>query len=207
MNEFDQPEGIENTASEPVNEPELMPETAESSITPLATLRQRLLMVGTAVLVVFLDQFTKYLVETKVPLNTVWEPIPGWGDWLRITHTGNTGAVFGTFQGGSPIFAGIAILVTLALLYYNFTLPAGYKVVRIILGVQLGGALGNLIDRFRLGHVTDFIDIGPWYIFNIADAAIVFGSIALALVMWLEQPPPDKPEPSAPLTETAEKSL
>lgn len=204
MNEFEQPQTVENPV-EPSTALETAPETAETDPPPPpATLRQRLLMVGTAVFVLLLDQFTKYLVETKVPLNTVWEPIPGWGDWLRITHTGNTGAVFGTFQGGSPIFAGIAVLVTLALLYYNFTLPAGHKVVRIILGVQLGGALGNLVDRFRLGHVTDFIDVGPWYIFNIADAAIVFGAIALALVMWFEQTPPTTPQP---VPQTAEESL
>lgn len=159
-----------------------------------ATTPQRALMLWVAAIVILFDQLTKYLVEYLLPLGHTWEPIPGWGNWVRIVHTSNTGAAFGLFQGASPIFAVVAIFVSLALLYYNFTLPSGYRFLRLVLGFQLGGALGNLIDRFRIGHVTDFIDVGPWYIFNVADASIVFGALALAWIMWREQTHPHNGE-------------
>ena len=66
-----------------------------------------------------------------------------------------------------------AIIVSMVIIIYNLRLPAGHLFLRVALGMQLGGALGNLIDRARLGHVTDFIDVGPVPIFNIADAAVV----------------------------------
>ncbi len=196
------------TAESPPTLPELEEGAAEAGLplpppvnseteppTPLpATTPQRALMLWVAATVILFDQLTKYLVEHLLPLGQTWEPIPGWGDWVRIIHTSNTGAAFGLFQGASPIFAVVAIFVSLALLYYNFTLPSGYRLVRLVLGFQLGGALGNLIDRFRIGHVTDFIDVGPWYIFNVADAAIVFGALALAWIMWREQTHPHDSE-------------
>jgi len=139
------------------------------------------LLIMAAVLI--LDQGSKYLVETRIPLYSYWAPIPGLEDLIRITHTANTGAVFGLFQGTGMLFAGLAVIVAGAILYINRTLPGGQWLLRVALGLQLGGALGNMTDRFRQGHVTDFIDIGPWYIFNVADMAIVGGVILFAIVL------------------------
>lgn len=139
------------------------------------------LLIMAAVLI--LDQGSKYLVETRIPLYSYWAPIPGLEDLIRITHTANTGAVFGLFQGTGMVFAGLAVIVAGAILYINHTLPSGQWLLRVALGLQLGGALGNMIDRFRQGHVTDFIDVGPWYIFNIADMAIVSGVILFGIVL------------------------
>ncbi|HRO90355.1 MAG TPA: signal peptidase II, partial [Promineifilum sp.] len=108
---------------------------------------------------------------------------PGLENLFRITHTANTGAVFGLFQGTGMFFAGLAIIVAVAILYINYTLPGKQWLLRLALGLQLGGALGNMIDRFRQGHVTDFIDIGPWYIFNVADMALVGGVILFGIVL------------------------
>lgn len=133
--------------------------------------------------VLLLDQGSKYLVETRIPLYGYWAPIPGLENIVRFTHTANTGAVFGLFQGTGMFFAGLAIVVAAAIVYINHTLPGKQWLLRVALGLQLGGALGNMIDRFRQGHVTDFIDIGPWYIFNVADMAIVGGVIVFAIAL------------------------
>ena len=134
-------------------------------------------------LVLSLDQLSKYLVETRIPLYGYWAPIPGLENVLRFTHTANSGAVFGLFQGTGMFFAVLAVIVAGAIVYFNVTLPGGQWLLRLALGLQLGGALGNLTDRLRQGHVTDFIDVGPWYIFNVADMAIVGGVILFGIVL------------------------
>ena len=137
-----------------------------------------ILLIQLIVLVFLSDQFTKYLVRAFLVLH---ESLPREG-FLRITHTFNTGSIFGLFQGqNTPLilvsFIGVAVLV---LLYRSQRYPTG--LLRLSLGLQLGGAFGNLIDRVRLGHVTDWVDVGPWPVFNVADASIVTGLIILA---WL----------------------
>lgn len=134
-------------------------------------------------LVLTLDQLSKYLVETRIPLYGYWAPIPGLENVIRFTHTANSGAVFGLFQGTGMFFAVLAVIVAGAIIYFNVTLPGGQWLLRLALGLQLGGALGNLVDRLRQGHVTDFIDVGPWYIFNVADMAIVGGVILFGIVL------------------------
>lgn len=129
-------------------------------------------------LVFLADQFTKYLVRQLLPFRTSF-PDDG---FLRFTHTHNTGSAFGIFQGqNAPLilvsFVGIAILI---MIYRSQPQPT--NLLRLSIGLQLGGALGNLLDRMRLGHVTDFIDVGPWPVFNLADASIVTGLVLLA---WL----------------------
>lgn len=136
------------------------------------------LLIQLAVFVFLADQFSKYLVMESLRLH---ESIPADG-FLRITHTFNTGSIFGLFQGqNTPLilvsFLGVAVLI---LLYQSQRLPKG--LLRLSLGLQLGGAFGNLVDRVRLGHVTDWIDVGPWPVFNVADACIVSG---LVILVWL----------------------
>ena len=135
-----------------------------------------LVLIQLAVLVFLIDQFSKYLVREFLDYR---ESFPAEG-FLRITHTFNTGSAFGLFQGqNTPLIlvsvVGIAVLV---LLYRSQSLPTAW--LRLSLGLQLGGAAGNLIDRLRLGHVTDWADVGSWPVFNVADASIVTGLIMLA---------------------------
>lgn len=163
----------------PTSEP---PPTAEPPL-PKARLGEVLLPLLVMGVVLLIDQVTKNLVETRIPLYGYWAPIPALADWFRITHTGNTGAVFGLFQGSGMFFAVLAVVVSIAIIYFNLTLPGGQWLLRLALGLQLGGALGNMTDRLRQGHVTDFIDVGPWYIFNVADMAIVGGVILFAIVL------------------------
>ncbi|MEZ4591875.1 MAG: signal peptidase II [Chloroflexota bacterium] len=151
-----------------------------------ASLSERLLLFLIALPVIGLDQLTKYLVESSLALFEVYAPIPSLESVFRIFHIPNTGATFGLFAGGGDIFRYLAIVVSLGIIYYNFTLPGNHRLLRLALGLQMGGALGNMIDRFRLGHVTDFIDIGPWYIFNLADLAVVSGAVILGIMVWQE---------------------
>ena len=98
-----------------------------------------------------------------------------------MTHARNTGTAFSLFQGHSNILSFVAIFAVAVLLWVYATTGAKSFVLRFALGLQLGGALGNLLDRLRLGYVTDFVDVGPWPIFNVADSAI---SIGMVLMVW-----------------------
>ncbi len=167
------------------------------------TVFERLLPLLIMAVVLLIDQFTKYLVETRIPLYGEWVPFPALANVFRITHVANTGAVFGLFQGSGMLFGILAVIVAGAIIYFNFTLPGGQWIIRLALGLQLAGALGNLIDRLRIGHVTDFIDIGPWYIFNVADMSIVSGVILFGIVLlrdgWEEKDASEKPSPLSPV--------
>ena len=154
---------------------------------PSAPFIQHTLLFFIAAIIILIDQLTKYVIEVTLPLNRSWVPFPELGDFFRITHVANTGMAFGLFPSGSMLLATVAIIVAFVIIFYNFTLPAGHFLLRLALGLQLGGALGNLIDRFRIGHVTDFLDFGAWPVFNVADMSIVSGVIILGILMWREQ--------------------
>ena len=145
---------------------------------------QRALMPSIAGFVILLDQLSKYTVEATLPLYRSWTPLEAVPSF-RISHVSNSGSAFGLFPAQSELFAWAALFVAVGIVIYNFSLPSGQKLLRLALGLQLGGALGNLVDRLRTGHVTDFIDFGPW-VFNLADAAIIMGAALLAWVMWQE---------------------
>ena len=139
-----------------------------------------------AAVVVLADQYSKHLVRTRLPLNTSWSPWPWLAPYLRILHIQNTGAAFGIFKEAGLFFTAVAVVVTLVIIVYTQRLPQGHWWMRIALGMQLGGALGNLVDRLVFGTVTDFISVGNFAIFNIADASISLGVALLALMMWFE---------------------
>jgi signal peptidase II len=125
-----------------------------------------------------LDQLTKLLVRAYLPFGHSY---PDTG-FFRFTHAKNTGSAFGLFQGHNTplIFISFVGIFVLAMIYQSQPRPT--NLLRLSLGLQIGGALGNLVDRFRLGAVTDFIDVGPWPIFNLADSSIICG---LLLLGWI----------------------
>lgn len=165
-------------------------------------MRYRLLLLAIAGSTLLVDQLSKSVVEIYLPLYRSWQPFPHMLPALRFSHVGNTGSAFGLFPHNSATFAWAATFVSLAILIYNFTLPGRQFWLRLALGLQLGGAVGNLVDRLRLGHVTDFIDFGPW-IFNLADVAIIWGAVILAGVMWQES----KKHVPAPFEEMGQEHL
>ena len=108
--------------------------------------------------------------------------------FFRVTHVHNTGAAFGLFPDQSlvlTIFALIAAAVILFFVVYGYRYYPwlGSTAITLVLGMVLGGTVGNLVDRFRFGYVTDFIDFGFWPAFNIADSAVTVGVIIFALLL------------------------
>lgn len=146
-----------------------------------------LILTGGAGFIVALDQWTKYLVRSNLALSETWSPFEWLAPYARIVHWNNTGAAFGIFPSGSMIFTIIAILVTIAILYYFPRVPSNQGALRLALILQMGGALGNLISRLVQGAVTDFISIGSFAVFNVADSSISIGVAVLIAGMWLEE--------------------
>ncbi len=134
------------------------------------------------VAVVAVDQFSKYLVASKMD---VGQSIPLIDNFLAITYVRNPGAAFGLFPYRTVFFIIVTLVVMGMIIYYYRVLPAGYTLLRLGLALQLGGALGNLIDRVRNVSVIDFIDIKFFPpIFNMADTAIVLGVIIFLFAFW-----------------------
>ena len=124
-----------------------------------------------------LDQLTKWVITS----NMAWgQSIPEEG-FFRITHVHNTGSAFGLFQGHGMILTVIAFVAVAAMIWLYRSSPMPSLLMRAALGLQMGGAIGNLIDRLRLGYVVDFIDVGPWPVFNVADSSVVVG---IAILAW-----------------------
>lgn len=142
---------------------------------------RNLLLVVIALTVLGIDQASKAWVIENIPLNTTYEIFPPLRDVFVLTYITNSGAAFGLFPQLSLVFTLIALVVSFAIVWYYRSIPAGQWLVRISLGLQLGGAVGNLIDRLRFGAVTDLLYVRFVPVFNIADAAIVSG---VALLMW-----------------------
>ena len=140
----------------------------------LAWLKDPVMVVAVS-LVFALDQVSKAVVRHYLLLG---ESIPERGTF-RITHTFNTGSAFGLFPDQTLflIVASVAGIGVLLLVYRNHPFPS--FPVRLSLGMLLGGALGNLVDRLRAGEVTDFIELGFWPVFNLADASIVIGIVIM----------------------------
>lgn len=140
---------------------------------------------GLAGLIAVLDQLTKaWLVSFLAPGQSV-DVI---GDWIRLVHAQNNGGLFGLLRGQALAFGAVSIIVVALIIAYHWrSAPSRY--LSITLGLLLGGALGNLIDRLRLNHVVDFVDAGigdfRWYTFNVADAGISFAILLLlAASVW-----------------------
>ena len=152
-----------------------------------------LLFLGLAVLVVLLDQLTKRLAEERLDRAGVRSvPLPIVGDYLRFTYVENRGAAFGLLQDQTVFFVFVGIVVVGVIAASYRYLPRSGFLVHLALGLQLGGAVGNLIDRVRQGYVVDFVDFGYrsnwWPVFNLADSAIVVGVALLALNAFSPNP-------------------
>jgi len=153
----------------------------------LSRARDYLGLVGIASAVLALDQLSKYVVRTNLVFGETWSPYPWLAPLARIVYWNNTGAAFGLFPSGGLLFTLIAVLVSVAILYYYPRLPQGYFPLRLALGLQLGGAIGNLTDRVLHGTVIDFISIGSFPVFNLADSSISVGVAILIVTMWIDE--------------------
>ena len=149
-------------------------------------------MVAIAVAALGADQLTKFLIRSSLRIGESW-PEEG---FLRLTHGTNTGSAFGLFQDYTLLLT-IASVVAIVFVFLFYRSEGGSTWLSwLTSGLILGGAFGNLIDRVVAGKVTDFIDVGPWPIFNIADSSIVVGiTVLCASVLLRRDKPAMTPDP------------
>jgi signal peptidase II len=144
-----------------------------------------------AALVVALDQGSKYLVTHNLPVGGMWSPFPGPTPFFQIVYTYNTGATFGLFKDLGLVFIFMALVIVGVLILYARRLRSDQWLMCVALGLMLGGAIGNLIDRIRLGHVIDFIDVGVgttrWYTSNLSDVSLVLGVMLLGIAILRDE--------------------
>jgi signal peptidase II len=143
---------------------------------PRNLLKSLIPLFSVALPVVFVDQFTKWLIQKKLELHDRYVIIP---DIFNIRHDTNDGAAFGLMPGQNvPLIIVTVVAIGFILLYYRHF--QGSLWMKIALGFLLGGALGNFIDRIRLGEVIDFLQFrlpGFWWpTFNVADVAVCIGA-------------------------------
>lgn len=155
-----------------------------------------------ALVVIVLDQVTKVLIEKTLPYGSFYPPhcievIPG---FFHLVHVGNTGAAWSLFSGYPKVLAFIGLLALVLIYVGRNSLQLKLPQSQWAFGLIIGGVIGNLIDRFRLGHVTDFLDfhIKDWYwpSFNVADSAITIGVGLYILFSFLQ--PKDEPSKKVP---------
>ena len=158
-------------------------------------------LIPIAGVIIALDQWTKSIVRQNLNLGEMWMPLEWLSPYARIVHWYNTGVAFGMFQDKNFIFSILALAISVFLIIFYPKLTEGDWFLRIALGMQLGGSMGNLIDRLgmqqgwsvgnlidriKIGHVTDFISIGNFPVFNIADASISVGVAVMIMGLWVE---------------------
>ena len=130
------------------------------------------------VAVIILDQGIKWLIQTRMQL---FESYPIWDGMVSLTYAGNNGAAFNILQGRSKLLALIAVVVFLVIWFKRRDIARYPRFFKVGLALALGGAVGNFIDRVRLGFVVDYVDFHIWPDFNLADAAILCGAALIIL--------------------------
>ena len=169
-------------------------------------------MAVAALVVLVLDQLTKAWVVANIVPRGPQEIIEG---FARLRYTENTGAAFGLFEGWTGLLSILAGVIVVAIIVSAQRVGNGTRTSMLALGLVTGGAIGNLVDRVRLGYVVDFIDVHAlrvnlnntvytFPVFNVADSAISIGVVLLLLTLFMHKDEPavastDAPTPASPL--------
>lgn len=140
-----------------------------------------------SLMVIGLDQWTKAFVRSNLAMGEMWAPWNWLTPYARFVHWYNTGVAFGMFQNNNVLLAILVSIIAVIIIIYYPSLTEDDWFLRIALSLQLGGAIGNLIDRLTIGHVTDFISVGNFAVFNIADSSVTIGVGVMILGMWLQE--------------------
>jgi signal peptidase II len=157
-----------------------------------------MILIGVSLLVLALDQFTKFLVVKSLVLN---QSVPLCSDILCLTYTQNTGTAFGLLANLDlairiPFFIAITLVAGFIVYTYQRLIPADRNLARVALGLIWGGAMGNFVDRIFNGRVIDFIDVGfhqcRFYVFNVADSCITIGLVFLLCEFFFLKPKVEK---------------
>jgi signal peptidase II len=150
--------------------------------------RTYLVLFAIAGVIIILDQITKVWVRANIPLGGTWTYLPWLTPYARIIYITNTGVAFGLLQNLGWVFAILAVIISGVIIYYFPKVNSKDILLRIALPMQLAGALGNLIDRILFnGKVTDFISVGNFAVWNIADASITVGVGLMVLDIIIQE--------------------
>jgi signal peptidase II len=163
-----------------------------------ASLTQWLGLGAIAAAAIAADQLTKHIVASKLQLDEQVHVVgPFW-----IHHVQNSGIAFGLFASATPVVILLTGLAVAWMLWFFARGGARHPILPVALGLVIGGSVANLLDRVRIGHVTDFLDLRFWPAFNLADSFIVVG-VAILLVALLStdrEPRPPRRHVESPLT-------
>jgi signal peptidase II len=147
---------------------------------------QWLALAAVALFAAACDQLTKWLVTSELDLGASIQVFPG----LALHHVQNTGIAFGFFSGATSLVILATSAVVLWMLVFFARSGGRHPILPAALGLLVGGSLSNLVDRIRLGHVVDFIEVPHWPAFNLADSVIVVGvAVLVATLVWSEREP------------------
>ncbi|MBT3188105.1 MAG: signal peptidase II [Anaerolineae bacterium] len=154
----------------------------------MKAIKNYLFLFTIASVLVALDQGTKNLVRANIPTGGTWLP-EGWQNlapYARAVHWHNRGAAFGMFQNGALVFTVLAFVVIIAIIWFYHQIEPNDWFLRLALAMQLAGAAGNLTDRLLFdGTVTDWISVGNFAVFNVADASITVGTAIMLIGVWI----------------------
>jgi len=140
-----------------------------------------LLVALIAVTIFVLDQLTKMLVVQNIGMGNVWYPIPGF-EWLRIVGSYNTGTACGYFPQLSIVFTIAPFFILAVVVWFYRSQKKPSWLLSIAIGLIIGGAIGNLVNRLQLGYVIDFVQVGTFPIFNVADASV--STAVVLMLLW-----------------------
>lgn len=140
-----------------------------------------MLTLSIALFVTLFDQLTKWIVQTHMEYG---ESLPLIQNVFHLTYIINPGAAFGVLPHQAWFFLAVVVILFGAFLYWRKRIPAKPVYFPTAIGLLLGGALGNAIDRARLSGVVDFFDFRIWPIFNVADIAICCGVALILFYFW-----------------------
>ncbi|MFW5998249.1 MAG: signal peptidase II [bacterium] len=135
------------------------------------------------IIIVILDQWIKYLVDNSFQYGQSYPIIQ---DIFHLTYVRNTGAAFGILKDYTEVFILLSIIVIIFMIIILYKSPKNI-ILELGIGLIIGGAIGNLIDRIRLGFVIDYIDLQIWPVFNLADIFVTIGTIIFIYILMTEK--------------------
>ena len=143
--------------------------------------KKNIIIFSTALFVLILDQFTKFLIKQNFQFN---QSAPIIKNIFHLTYITNTGSAFGLFKGFNFVFVVFSFIVMILIFYYIKKIKNNEKILQFSIGLLLGGTIGNMIDRLLYSYVVDFIDFRIWPVFNIADSAVTISIVFLIILLW-----------------------
>ena len=143
--------------------------------------KKYLIIFSAALIIILIDQITKFLIKTNFQLNQTLLVI---NNIFHLTYIHNFGAGFGILQQQKFILIFVSIIVVGFIFYYLDKIKEKERLLQLLIGFILGGTVGNLIDRIIYGYVIDFLDFRIWPVFNFADSFVTIGVIGLVIYFW-----------------------